>query len=127
MGYGCGAQTVAAAESPFQFTPVPRARERTMDHDGAIARCMVQIVNTHGLHMRPSSKFVKLASSFESDILVDFRGTKANGKSILDMTTLAAECGATLNLEARGSDAEEALAALTELVAAGFHMDEESH
>ena len=31
-----------------------------------------------------------------------------------------------LDLEARGPDAEEALAALAELVAAGFHMDEEA-
>jgi phosphocarrier protein len=98
-----------------------------MDDGAAIARRTVQIVNTHGLHMRPSSKFVKLASSFQAEILVDFRGVRVNGKSILDMTTLAAECGATLNLEAHGSDAEEALAALAALVAAGFHMEDESH
>jgi phosphocarrier protein len=98
-----------------------------MDDGEVIVRSTVQIVNTHGLHMRPSSKFVKLANSYQSDIVVDFRGTKANGKSILDMTTLAAECGATLNLEARGPDAKAALSALAELVAAGFHMEDESH
>jgi phosphocarrier protein len=97
-----------------------------MDDGQAIARRTVRIVNTHGLHMRPSTKFVKLASSYQSEILVDFRGSKANGKSILDMTTLAAECGATLDLEAHGPDAEAALAALAELVAAGFHMEDES-
>ena len=43
------------------------------------------------------------------------------------MATLAAECGATLDLEARGSDAEVALSALAELVAAGFHMTEEDY
>jgi phosphocarrier protein len=98
-----------------------------MDDGASTARRTVQIVNTHGLHMRPSSKFVKLASSFQSEIQVDFRGSRANGKSILDMTTLAAECGATLILEARGSDAEAALSALAELVAAGFHMEEEGN
>jgi phosphocarrier protein len=98
-----------------------------MDDGAAIARRTVQIINTHGLHMRPSSKFVKLANSFQSEIHVDFRGVRVNGKSILDMTTLAAECGATLMLEARGSDAEEALSALAALVAAGFHMEDESH
>lgn len=90
-----------------------------------VARRQVKIVNTYGLHMRPSSKFVKLASTFRSDIRVHFRGTTANGKSLLDMTSLAAERGTTLELEARGPDAEPALAALAELVAAGFHMDEE--
>ena len=96
-----------------------------MDDGHAIAASRVQIVNAHGLHMRPSSRFVKLASTFLSEILVDFQGAKANGKSILDMTTLAAECGSYLDLETRGPDADEAIAALSALVAAGFHMEDE--
>ncbi len=68
----------------------------------AIARRRVQIVNTYGLHMRPSTKFVKLANSFKSGVVVDFQGTRANGKSILEMTSLAAECGTQLDLEAQG-------------------------
>jgi phosphocarrier protein HPr len=89
------------------------------------ARREVQVVNTYGLHMRPSSKFVKLASTFRSEVWVHFRGTKASGKSLLDMTTLAAERGTTLEIEATGPDAEQAVTALAELVAAGFHMDDE--
>jgi phosphotransferase system HPr (HPr) family protein len=96
-----------------------------MGDGDVIARRRVQIVNTYGLHMRPSTKFVKLASSFQSEITIEFQGKRANGKSILEMTGLAAECGTHLDLEARGPDAEEALTALAELVAAGFHMDEE--
>ncbi len=96
-----------------------------METGPVTAHRQVKIVNTYGLHMRPSSKFVKLASSFQSEVWVHFRGTRANGKSLLDMTSLAAECGTTLDLEARGSDADQALAALAELVAAGFHMEEE--
>lgn len=76
--------------------------------------------------MRPASKFVGLANSFRSEVRVSYRGTQANGRSILDMTTLAAECGTTLDLEARGPDAEAALDALAELVAAGFHMTGEA-
>ena len=97
-----------------------------MADDLPTARRRVLIVNAHGLHMRPSNKFVALATSFRSEVWVEFGGNRANGKSILDMTCLAAECGSTLDLEARGPDAEEALAALAELVAAGFHMDEEA-
>jgi phosphocarrier protein HPr len=96
-----------------------------MDHDDVVARRQVTIVNTYGLHMRPSSRFVKLASSFQSEIRVHFREATANGKSLLDMTSLAAERGTTLEIEARGADAEPALEALAALVAAGFHMDEE--
>ena len=89
------------------------------------ARREVKIVNTYGLHLRPSSKFVKLASGFQSDVRVHLREAKANGKSLLDMTTLAAECGTTLEIEASGPDAEQAVKALAELVEAGFHMDDE--
>jgi phosphocarrier protein HPr len=92
-----------------------------------MARRRVEIVNTYGLHMRPANKFVGLASSFQSEVWVNHGETRANGKSILDMAGLAAECGATLDLEARGPDADEALSALADLVAAGFHMNEEDY
>ena len=96
-----------------------------MECNTEIASRQVTIVNTYGLHMRPSTRFVKLASSFQSQVWVYFRGTKASGKSLLEMTCLAAERGDTLEIEARGRDAQAALAALAELVAAGFHMDDE--
>jgi phosphocarrier protein HPr len=96
-----------------------------MDDGCATARSQVLIINTYGLHMRPSNKFVKLARSFESEIWVNYQGVRVNGKSILELMGLAAVCGSTLDLEARGPDAAEALAALAELVAAGFHMDDE--
>jgi phosphocarrier protein HPr len=92
-----------------------------------MARRRVEIVHAYGLHMRPADKFVRLASSFQAEVWVYHGETRANGKSILDMAGLAAECGTTLDLEARGPDAEEALAALADLVAAGFHMNEEDY
>ena len=91
----------------------------------AIARCRVEIVNTCGLHLRAAAKFEKLANSFRAEIWVDCRGIRGNGKSILDLVGLTAECGATLDLEAHGPDAEEALDALADLVSAGFHMADE--
>ncbi len=96
-----------------------------MENGSRALRRQVVIVNTYGLHMRPSTRFVKLASSFQSDVWVHFEGKRANGKSLLDMTTLGAQRGATLGLEVQGLDAEQALAALADLVAAGFHMEEE--
>jgi phosphocarrier protein HPr len=98
-----------------------------MEDGRAMARRRVQIVNGYGLHMRPASKFVTLANSFQSEVRVDFQGVEANGKSLLDMTCLAAECGTALELVALGPDAEEAITALAELVAAGFHMTDEDY
>jgi phosphocarrier protein len=98
-----------------------------MENDRAVAPRRVQIVNAYGLHVRPATKFVKLAQSFRSEIRVDHQGTQVNGKSLLDMTGLAAGCGTVLDLEAEGPDAEEALAALADLVAAGFDMSDEDY
>jgi len=96
-----------------------------MDDGHPTIRRSVNIVNAHGLHMRPSTRFVNLATSYQSEIRVHFRESTANGKSILDMTMLAAEHGSTLEIEAQGTDAEAAIDALALLVAAGFHMGDE--
>ena len=86
-----------------------------------VARRQVEIVNALGLHLRPADKFVRLAHRFQSEVRVIHQGHEFNGKSILDLTSLAAECGTRLEVEARGPDAEAAVAALAELVSARFH------
>jgi phosphocarrier protein HPr len=96
-----------------------------MSQDPRIARRRVDILNPLGLHLRPADKFVRLALQFQSDIRVFYNGQEINGRSILDLTTLAAEQGARLELEARGPDAEAAVAALADLVAAKFYEDDD--
>ncbi len=98
-----------------------------MSHDPPAVRRQVEILNSLGLHMRPADKFVKLATQFLSEIRVTYNGHEFNGKSILDLTSVGAECGTRLELEARGPDAEAAIAALAELVAARFHEDDEGN
>ena len=87
-----------------------------MSHDSSVARRHVEITNEYGLHMRPASKFAKLAGQFHSEIRVLHDGKEINGKSILDLTLLAAESGTSLLLVAHGPDAEAALEALSQLV-----------
>ncbi len=101
--------------------------EPPMSHDSPVVRRQVEILNSLGLHMRPADKFVKLALQFQSEIRVTHNGNEFNGKSILDLTSVGAECGTQLQLEARGSDAPEAVAALAELIAARFHEDDEGN
>ena len=96
-----------------------------MSHDPQVARRQVEITNALGLHLRPADKFVRVAHRFQSEIRVFVDGQSINGKSILDLTTLAAECGTRLDLEARGPDAEAAIEALAELVLARFYETEE--
>jgi phosphocarrier protein len=95
-----------------------------MNHEPPVARRQVQIVNALGLHLRPAKKFVLTADRFQAEIRIAYKGKTFNGRSILDLASLAAECGARLELEATGPDAEAALAALAELIEAEFNEDE---
>ena len=78
------------------------------------------IVNQEGLHARPAARIVRLASTFESDIELVKDGLDVNGKSIMGVMMLAAECGSSITIRAKGSDAERAVQALAELVESGF-------
>jgi len=86
----------------------------------AVAQRTVHIVNQLGLHARPAAELVKLASRFRSDISVVKDEMSVNGKSIMGVMTLAAECGSALVIRADGDDAEAAASALAALVARGF-------
>jgi phosphotransferase system HPr (HPr) family protein len=85
----------------------------------------VQITNILGFHLRAADKFVRLAQQFRADVRIACDGRKVSGRSILDLATLAAECGCQLELEAAGPDAEAAVAALANLIGQGF--DEQDH
>ena len=80
----------------------------------------VQIVNKAGLHARPAAEIVKLAAKYASDITVSRDELEVNGKSIMGVMMLAAECGATLQLKAEGPDATEAIDALAKLIESKF-------
>ena len=80
----------------------------------------VQIVNKHGLHARPSAEMVKAASRYKSDITISREDLEVNGKSIMGVMMLAAEFGATITLRATGPDADDAIDALSVLVASRF-------
>lgn len=110
----------AAAAGPHPVGPTPGAGP-------AIARRQVEILNAYGLHLRPANIFVKLALQFQAEIRVHYKDREVNGKSILDLATLAAEHGTRLDLVARGPDAEAAVSALADLVLARFHETSEGH
>ncbi len=83
----------------------------------------VQVRNRYGLHARPAAEFVKLANQFKSDILVTKEETTVNGKSIMGMMMLAAECGVEITVRAAGPDAANAVSMLVALVEQGFGED----
>jgi phosphocarrier protein HPr len=83
----------------------------------------VEIKNSDGLHMRPAMQFVDIANKFDCDITVSNAETNVDGKSIMQISMLAATCGSKLKIRAEGSDAQEAINALRELVEEK-HFDE---
>ncbi|MGQ9685994.1 MAG: HPr family phosphocarrier protein [Thiobacillaceae bacterium] len=80
----------------------------------------VQIVNRLGLHARASAKLTQTAARFAADVWLVNGVRRVNGKSIMGVMMLAAAKGTTLKLEVDGPDEEEAMAALTTLIADKF-------
>ena len=89
-----------------------------------IASRLVDITNTLGLHLRAAAEFVSLAQQFRADASVICDGRKVSGKSILDLTAIAAARGSRPALDADGPDAEAALDAPTGLVGRGLDEEE---
>ena len=77
---------------------------------------IVVIKNTLGLHARPAALFVQLANKFQSEIFVEKKEQKVNGKSIMGIMTLAAGKGQEITITADGNDAEKAVNALEKLL-----------
>ena len=69
----------------------------------------VVVENSTGLHARPATLLVKKASSFKSDISLEFNGKKANVKSLIGVLSLGVSKDATVKVTASGDD--ETLAA----------------
>lgn len=78
------------------------------------------IVNSLGLHARPAAQMVRTASAFAAEIELAKDGMAVNGKSIMGVMMLAAECGSTLTIRATGPDEAAAIEALAGLIAGGF-------
>ncbi len=78
------------------------------------------IVNKLGLHARAAAKLTHIASGFQSDIWLSRAGRRVNAKSIMGVMMLAAGKGSTVTIEAEGSDAQAAIAALIKLIAERF-------
>ncbi|HLF38439.1 MAG TPA: HPr family phosphocarrier protein [Burkholderiales bacterium] len=84
----------------------------------------VEIINKLGLHARASAKLTEVAGRFKSSVWVSRNGRRVNAKSIMGVMMLAAAKGSTLVVETEGPDEQEALAAVTRLIANRFEENE---
>ena len=74
------------------------------------------IVNKRGLHARASAKFVQMVETFDAAITVSKDGMTVGGTSIMGLMMLAASPGSSVVVSASGSQAEEALENLDQLI-----------
>ena len=81
---------------------------------------VVVVPNKQGIHARPAEMFVRRAQQFQSKIEIVHDDYRVEAKSIMNLLTLGAAQGTQLTLEAEGSDAQEAVDALAEVVEKGF-------
>jgi phosphocarrier protein HPr len=75
----------------------------------------VKILNRLGFHLRAAAQFVKTCSRFKCRVLVRNRRGEVNGKSLLNLMTLAATYGTELDLIFEGEDARQAVRAVERL------------
>jgi len=80
----------------------------------------IEIINKLGLHARASAKLTQVATAFKADIWLSRSGRRVNAKSIMGVMMLAAGKGSSVLVEAQGADAEQALAAIAQLVGDKF-------
>ena len=78
------------------------------------------ILNRLGLHARAAAQLVRLANGFASEIRIAKDGVEVNGKSIMGVLMMAAPKDTKILVRAIGPDAEEAVAAIGELIARKF-------
>jgi phosphocarrier protein len=80
----------------------------------------VPVINKRGLHARASAKFVQMVERFNAEVWVTRNGETVGGTSIMGLMMLAAGIGTSVTISAVGPQAQEAVDALTELMATKF-------
>ena len=76
----------------------------------------VEVANQVGLYARPATHFVQKANEFKSGVWIEKEERRVNAKSLLGILSLGIGKGSVITIMAEGSDAQEAVMALTELV-----------
>ena len=84
------------------------------------AKADIDIINKLGLHARASAKLTQTASAFQSEVWITRNDRRVNAKSIMGVMMLAAGQGSSVSVEATGADAEQALAAIVQLIGDKF-------
>jgi phosphocarrier protein HPr len=84
------------------------------------ARATFEVVNKLGMHARAATKLVQMASRYRAEVHIEKDGHMANAKSVMGVLLLCGHQGSRVTVSAKGDDAEEAVAAIGQLIADKF-------
>ena len=84
----------------------------------------VEIINRLGLHARASARLTQVAARYKANVWLGRNGRRVNAKSIMGVMMLAAAKGSSVTVETDGPDEEQAMDAITKLIAGRFDEDE---
>jgi len=90
---------------------------------GALSR-ELKICNRKGLHARATAKLVQCVEKYDAEVFISRCGETVGGQSIMGILTLGAGNGSTIQVAAKGAQAEAALDAISALVASRFGEEE---
>lgn len=83
----------------------------------------VMVKNQVGLHARPATFFIQKANEFKSSIWIEKEERRVNAKSLLGILSLGIVGGTNIRIIADGTDEQQAVESLVELVENGFSSD----
>jgi phosphotransferase system HPr (HPr) family protein len=82
-------------------------------------RSTVRVAWTHGLHLRPAARLMRLAQQFRANVWLQCGSRRADLRSMLSIISLCAMMGTALEVEAAGEDEETAIQAVERFFRSG--------
>ena len=107
---------IGACEALMTLVPV-QAEARRRSDDGTVVEQAVTLSLPHGIHARPAARIGEVARGFEADVHLLNGDKRGDARSTVALLALGTAFGDEVVVQARGGDAEAALAAIVALLA----------
>ena len=89
---------------------------RMIDQSNRVEKLEKEITVQKRHYIWSESRFVRTMLPFHSNVRVGYNGTEVDGKSVLDLMTLAPPEGTKVRIRIEGPDAAQAMHAVDQLV-----------
>ena len=89
---------------------------RMIDQSNRVEKLEKEITVQKRHYIWSESRFARTMFPFHSNVRVGYNGTEVDGKSVLDLMTLAPPEGTKVRIRIEGPDAAEAMCAVDQLV-----------